>query len=473
MPHETSSFQRTAPPEVSTPIPPRYGWLKRIMIAVGVTSLALVILRLRWGQVAHARLQAEIDRLVASGEPIFPEDFNPKEPLPDDQNAAKLYKEAASLRDLSVDEHNRLDELRIKGQLSASELEKLDAILAKQSKVFPLVRKARSIPAADWGTRFTSSVFGSTNFFHTEQRMLAKLLIAKAQSQRAHGDLCSATEILGDELAHAQALSRDPSLVSHSVANAQHALIVDQVEWISFQVPKDCEEQCDTFLCHLLDEARFRDALRQCMLAERMWRIDSITWLANHEASPLPMWTAKQTPWWAKVIGYPVVPAFVLDGLDLIAFSNDMLGVSQADTLPYARSLVQSPEIRKDALGFVLQPFTRLARPSHRILTFHFRLLAQRRMAATALAIRLYELDHGHRPETLDELVPDYLPSVPLDPMAEGETPIGYLPHAERPILYSVDENGIDDGGRCQIYDDGTVNRRKFDWPFFLDGPPQ
>jgi hypothetical protein len=51
--------------------------------------------------------------------------------------------------------------------------------------------------------------------------------------------------------------------------------------------------------------------------------------------------------------------------------------------------------------------------------------------AQAALAIRAYKLDHGDLPESLDALVPDYLPSVPIDYM-DG-----------RPIRYSKAEHAI------------------------------
>jgi hypothetical protein len=74
--------------------------------------------------------------------------------------------------------------------------------------------------------------------------------------------------------------------------------------------------------------------------------------------------------------------------------------------------------------------------------------LADRRMAAIGLAVRLYHGDHdGRYPGSLDELVPEYLPAIPADPMAEGSRPIMYRPSANAPIIYSVGDNGKDDYG--------------------------
>jgi len=45
---------------------------------------------------------------------------------------------------------------------------------------------------------------------------------------------------------------------------------------------------------------------------------------------------------------------------------------------------------------------------------------AMLRLLATDLAVRAYFMDRGHLPETLEALVPEYLPAVPLDPFGEG-----------------------------------------------------
>lgn len=59
------------------------------------------------------------------------------------------------------------------------------------------------------------------------------------------------------------------------------------------------------------------------------------------------------------------------------------------------------------------------------------------------LAMRVFEMEKGRLPETLEELVPEYLDAVPADDF-DGE-PLRYDP--EKRIIYSVGENLLDDGG--------------------------
>jgi len=65
---------------------------------------------------------------------------------------------------------------------------------------------------------------------------------------------------------------------------------------------------------------------------------------------------------------------------------------------------------------------------------------------AAALAACRYRNDHGTWPESLDALVPGYIDKVPLDPMT-GK-PLVYRIEETGIVVYSIGENGVDDGGK-------------------------
>jgi hypothetical protein len=62
-----------------------------------------------------------------------------------------------------------------------------------------------------------------------------------------------------------------------------------------------------------------------------------------------------------------------------------------------------------------------------RYLERYFRNLAERRITAVALACQLFRIDHAHWPERLEQLVPDYLTAIPLDPYHSDGRPTGYV----------------------------------------------
>lgn len=74
----------------------------------------------------------------------------------------------------------------------------------------------------------------------------------------------------------------------------------------------------------------------------------------------------------------------------------------------------------------------------------------QRRLAITAIGIKRYQLRHGRLPETLQQLVPECCPEVLLDPM--DWKPLRYRTKADGTFtLYSVGDNGKDDGGSAIV----------------------
>lgn len=71
---------------------------------------------------------------------------------------------------------------------------------------------------------------------------------------------------------------------------------------------------------------------------------------------------------------------------------------------------------------------------------------AQKRIAIAAIGLKRYQLRHGTFPESLDRLVPEFLPSELLDPV-DGK-PLRYEPRPEGLfVLYSIGKDGKDDGG--------------------------
>ncbi len=69
-----------------------------------------------------------------------------------------------------------------------------------------------------------------------------------------------------------------------------------------------------------------------------------------------------------------------------------------------------------------------------------------RRVVVTAVALKRSLLKHGKLPGTPDELVPEFIPAVPIDP-CDGKL-LRYHPHADGMyLLYSVGLDGKDDGG--------------------------
>jgi hypothetical protein len=117
----------------------------------------------------------------------------------------------------------------------------------------------------------------------------------------------------------------------------------------------------------------------------------------------------------------------------------------------YPAAIAASAALRNAPKPRFPGPVSSIARGFDRMPIVEFRARCERRMAAIALAIRLYRIDHSDAwPVTLDELVPNYLQSLPADPFrADGKT-FGYVASLTQPLIYSVGENGTDEGASTQ-----------------------
>jgi hypothetical protein len=68
------------------------------------------------------------------------------------------------------------------------------------------------------------------------------------------------------------------------------------------------------------------------------------------------------------------------------------------------------------------------------------------RLLATELALRSYLSEKAKVPPGLDILVPAYLSKVPLDPFTDHS--MVYHPQGTNWLLYSIGQDGVDDGGK-------------------------
>jgi hypothetical protein len=84
--------------------------------------------------------------------------------------------------------------------------------------------------------------------------------------------------------------------------------------------------------------------------------------------------------------------------------------------------------------------------PVSSFVELHFASRAELRAAGVLLALERYRLAHGRRPETLEALVPEYLPAIPRDPYVDA--PLRYKRLDDGVVVYGVGFDLHDNGGR-------------------------
>ncbi|HTY87567.1 MAG TPA: hypothetical protein VMB80_08895 [Candidatus Acidoferrum sp.] len=92
---------------------------------------------------------------------------------------------------------------------------------------------------------------------------------------------------------------------------------------------------------------------------------------------------------------------------------------------------------------------------------------ARIRLATTAIAIERFRLLQGRLPENLNELVPQFLSAVPSDPF-DGQ-PLRYHCLAGGYVVYSIGQDGHDDGGRKKPVDRKLGDTTTYDITFTVE----
>jgi hypothetical protein len=77
------------------------------------------------------------------------------------------------------------------------------------------------------------------------------------------------------------------------------------------------------------------------------------------------------------------------------------------------------------------------------------RMRVRHELTRLALALLEYQSGHGDLPRGLDELLPGYIPALPVDPFSEAQ--LIYRLQPDGALVYSVGANGLDDEGRGRL----------------------
>jgi hypothetical protein len=420
----------------------------------------------QWGVNAQRALDEAVSELRRNGQPVEAADLAAP-PIAGADNAAIDLRAAAQLLDTSSDPWKAFEAVDPTEPLSEEAQRKVVAVVESEGarKALALVREARGKRAADWQIPMQSPLLSVLLPDLGEQRKLANVARAAARQARLRGDHAAAVEYARDLMGIARAIDFQSLLISHLVAAGIGESAVYELEQLAPDLevsgraarrPAETKvarpatpDQVRLLIADLLDEAPANQALRQAFRTERVMQLDTAALVADRK---LPLSTVSGTSGGGKGAGIDHLPrALILsDARLMLDHTTATLAVLEksADWPSYQKNAPASPLPDKGAsarhfvAGLLLPAYENAVRT-------HFRSLADRRLAAAALAVRCYAADHGRLPQKLDELVPQYLPSVPLDPFAAGGKPLRYVA-APVPLVYSVGDNGTDEGGSDQ-----------------------
>jgi len=216
-------------------------------------------------------------------------------------------------------------------------------------------------------------------------------------------------------------------------------------------------KQVRQLIADLLDDRPLREGQVLAFRTERMMEVDTVMQMAAGKIPaimPPGGINSNRNTGAQGAIGTLLAPQFYADGRFMLEYTSAVLQAARAPDLPTSRARMNVlPDLNRQRgaahlmLSILLPAFGRAIEQDFRILT-------DSRLTALMLACRLYAIDHGGKfPDMLDDLVPDYIPTIPADPFSTG-SPLRYRPGLD-PVVYSVGDNGADDGGSERVVEKG------------------
>lgn len=429
-------------------------WGRWLLAAAAMGVVALVAGYFLWTASLQRRLDQQVAALRAAGEPVEITDLTAPS-VPDERNAViDLRRAAATLNSASGGgQMQLLPETDFTLPLSADAAAQLRTSVQQNQSVLEDMARAVKKPGTDWQIKFTSPSVGILLPDLNYQRSLALFLSAAAIDAHLSGDDAAAVTRLRYGFFQADRVGHQPMLISHVVAAGVASSTAAAVENIAPDLRIGgsggaSPEQVRALIDDLLDEQAMREGLRRGLRGERVSQLDIVRCVSNGTVSYRTLTTV--TAGGAGSAAPIAFEPFVLrDGLIMLEHTSAVLAAMDAPDQP---SFNQAGPALPDWISGsnnLGHPVARLMLPGiHNAPQVLYRTLAERRLVATLLAIRWYALEHdGQRPETLEQLVPRYLPAVPLDPFLAGGKPIRYIPDGDTPSVYSVGTDGRDNNG--------------------------
>jgi hypothetical protein len=432
------------------------------LLARLVLLLIVALLTARWAWCRHGQLRLERERaaLRAAGEPTDLFDFR-EPPLPDDQNAAVDLIAAGELANAIANDTDAgcaFGRLEAALPLDAHEMDVIAATLDLSREALRRLDDAMAKPGIRWGTADHESFSGRLPWVEVTTH-LPGLLRAAAMRSHQLGDDRDAMKHIRQLLFLARAINRDPSIISPNVTGRATDLLLQIIPDLRIgdgSSTRITPDEAQSLITDLMDDDAHRQSIIRALQFDRVFSTDLVTAYAEGRTELIIcVLTTRDSPkeseferglrhWFMRPIALNDAPVILNHVTRVIA------ALRQSNSWPELLDRVPDPWRPDEVRANVdLHAIAALAMADYEhVLTRHFQILTERHLAATALAIRLYQADHdGRRPAALDDLVPDYLPRLPSDPFARGVRALGYRSDDTDPRVYSVGHDGRDDGG--------------------------
>ncbi len=272
---------------------------------------------------------------------------------------------------------------------------------------------------------------------HVQQvRQGMRMLHLEAHVRARQGDPHAAAESIRTMIRLAESTEREPLLVSQLVRMACHRIARD----LTAELLPDVDFSDEDLARLQADFAaiRYDDAMHRAMIGERVWGIQGFEDPAAVLGNDNPKF--RLGPRNDDLLLY-------LDFMDEAVAVAKLSGPKRLAAALQCANRMQQFFDDANVVTKARHPHTTVFTPAiAAAFAAEARNEAQNRSVVALIAIERYRRKHDELPENLEQLVPEFLDEVPVDPF-DGQ-PLRYIIRDGKPILYSVGMDQFDDGGQ-------------------------
>ena len=398
---------------------------------------------------ANADVEAELEMLRSRGEPATPEELEAFHRLPDGaDDVTPLWREAMDV--LASDEYtDDAETLPIVGDTSieipppGEAWDQATEVQALLDKYQDPIRKLHEAADRDGSARYEGPPTGPLDTAEIAQDLhrARRLLELVAELAVRQGDGAGALRAIRTQWRLARSVERYPHLITQL---SRFAVANQACRTLAAAVPRVTLSNDELRSLALeLHRDKFDNGLYLALLGERVSGLvmfDNPAMAIDDELTEFERSSVNQ---WMR-----------MRKRDRALFLSHMRRLIDATQQPWPGKLDTVDTIEKDlddvihggTFSMVQYMYSALTLPAlGRTFVGAGRVKALRDAATVVLVIEIYRNENGELPKTLNDLTPQYISEIPTD--AFNGMPLRYLVEPDSYVVYSVGEDGIDNGG--------------------------
>ena len=458
--------------------------MKRKFFIICVAAFAffalLVVSHLYWLGKLVMEVDAKLQAIRMTGLPTNGKELNAYYPaVPDNENAALVMTQAFALvRNYPDSRSNEVANFKIppRGQsLITGQKQLLSGYVEMNSAALDKMREAIKLPESRYPVDYTPGP-GTLLLHLGKLKGLATIVSCKSFLASESDDTTNAVTEIKNMVAMAQTLDQEPDMIAQLVRIALIAIAKNSLDHC-FNVNSLNESEL-AGLASAFSQAEKTNLMGQALIGElaintpvfqlvrsrsksAVELVEGAQQVGGFSTHALDFWLIHEPRFFRAIGFWDRDLLYYLDVMEtniaLVRFAPPQ-NLAAADNFKKAEKEVEQNHYYLSKL-FVTALSSAVTKEANNF--------AYLRTSITAIAVERFRLAHGRLPENLNELVPQFLSAVPIDPF-DGQ-PLRYHRLAKGYVIYSIGSDDHDDGGREKPADWKSTDKTTYDITFTVE----